>query len=216
MKFKTVFVILLFPLIGFTQNTITLSYKSPKTQETRVYNTLNGIITLSVICKDESAKTKHFLIKREAYVNGENIKTENIISCKVVEYPIIQENDTSYYRLNFCDRIEFLKSKDEQKIVFGAKFENDSIHTIVNYPTISRDNTLKGEKNYIFKPLQEIDSNKTFTIQEGKFYPIIALTPPAKIGDEFASYCLINSQEPKNFYEEYKIKRYYIYYLKVE
>lgn len=112
--------------------------------------------------------------------------------------------------------MKFRKEEKEYKIIFGGKFKNDSIKTIVNYPKLSLTSFLKADNDYVFQNLQKTDTNYNFRIEIGKDYPIIALTPPFKSKGAYASYCLLNGQEPMNFYNEFDIERYYIYYLKIE
>lgn len=204
------------PFLGFSQETINLSYTYPINQETGVNNTLNDIITLSLLCSDKNAKEKAFLITREEIKKGKTVNIDSLTSCKIRVYPIVVNNDTMNYKINLCDRLKFLSEEDDYKVIFGGKFKNDSIQTIVDFPGMSTDTYLKADKNYTFISLQDTDENANFNIETGKDYPIIALSPPLKGQGGFASYCLISSEEPKNFYEDFNIEHYYVYYLRVE
>lgn len=215
---KTILVIAtLFPLFGFSQQTIQLSYDNPtEVQESSFYNRLNGIISLTLSCRDTAAIGKKFNIRREEIVDGKTVKTDSLISCKGRHIPVVMKKDTMYYAINLCDRVRFDEDDSVFKIMFGGKFKNDSIYTLVEFPSISADDYLYGNSKYLFKPLQKTDENNGFQIQSGEDYPIIALTPPFNMGSGFGSYCLIDTKQPRNFYEDFKIAHYFIYYLKVE
>ncbi len=216
MKIRIIILIFLVPLIGFSQNKIHLEYGYTDNTENEVVNTLNNIITRSLICKDKKAQGKKFLIRRETYLKGKMIASDSIISCKNRNFSVISGQDTLYYKTNLCDRTIFLKKQEDYKIIFAGKFKGDSISTRIRYPSMGTGSTLKANKKFDFHPLQKTDEDSGFEITEGVEYPIIALTSPVPGQNGLSSYCLIDSQRPKNFYKAFDIKRYYLYYLTIK
>ncbi len=209
--------LILIPFISFTQNKIKLKYESTNDRQTRVYNKLNNVLTLSIVCKDALAKGKKFLIRKEEIVKGEIISNDNLVSCENKTYSIIREKDTLKYKVNLCDRTKIFEKEDKQKIIFGGKFLKDSLKILVDYPSMmTLEGKLKADHSFIFKPLQTENDKGYFKLELGKEYPILAITPPVKAKNGFSSYCLVNSQKTKNFYKEYNIERYYVYYLKIK
>lgn len=216
MKKKIHILLILIPFFAFSQNKIKLKYQSTNDREARVYNKLNNILTLSIVCDDDLAKGKKFLIRKEEIIDGKIISNDNLVSCEDKTYSVMLGKDTLKYKVNLCDRTKPFENNDKQKIIFGGKLLKDSLKILVDYPSMTLDEKLKADYSFIFKPLQTENDKGYFELIAGKEYPIIALTPPLKAKNGFSSYCLVNSQKTKNFYKEYNIERYYVYYLKIE
>ncbi|MGO3707035.1 MAG: hypothetical protein ACTJGD_06120 [Mesonia hippocampi] len=215
MKNILYFFLFIIPFFSFSQESIKLTYKFPKNSETKMYNALNDIILLSITTEDLNAKGKKFLLRKEEIIKGKVKRNDSLLSCKTITRPIITGKDTLNYVVNACNSTQFFESLEKQEIIFGGKFINDSIKIIINYPGISIRSKLKADDSFVLMTLQEKDKEGSFELKIGEEFPIIALTPPIK-GNGYSSYCLIDNKEIKNFYTEYNIDRYYVYYLTIK
>lgn len=200
----------------YSQETVQMKYESITDRVSRVVNDLNGIKMMSVLTYDTAAYDKKIILIRKTYTEGIVTATDTIIRCEVKEYEVVSGDDILIYKVDICDRLRFDRSMEEYKIIFASKFENDSINSIVSYPSLSAEGVLEGDDAYQFRALQPTGADRTFNLTLSQWTPIIALTPAMKLSAISSSFCLIDGDTPDKFYENHGIAHYYIYFMKIE
>jgi len=213
------FFILLLSLLNinvYSQNDSTIiQYSYIEDQDLIMMNELNGIQMISVSCSDTLMKGKRFFITIEEYNLGKLSKTDSLVTCKIVKYPVVIGADTIFYKFNMCDRIVYNNVSREFKIRLGGKLQNDSLNLKINYPRLGLIKKLKGTENYLFKKLQPSVNGK-IKIKLDTKTPIIAYTGPSKASSGYDSYCMLDNELAEVWYEKFKVKHFYIFYLEIK
>ncbi len=215
---KLIFILLaLLNINVYSQNDSTLiQFNYLENEDLILMNELNGIQMFNLSCSDTLMKGKRFFLSIKEYNLGKLSKIDSLgLICIKQEIPVVVGTDTMIYEFNKCDRITYKDISREFKIRFAGKFQNDSLNFKIRYPGIGLGVKLKGAENYLFRELQPSVKGKTKISLNSKT-PIFAYTGPFEAGSGFNSYCLLNNESAEIWYDKFKVKHYYIFYIEIK
>lgn len=209
--------ILFFLALGYSQeNSGKLKYEYIENDYLKAISFIEDVELISLSTTDMSLYGRRFFVYIREYENGRSVKEDSLgLICKEERIPILVGNDTTFYTINICDKISFLKPLDNFKIIFAGKRGQDSLNLVINYPSLRILRKLKGDKTYSLRPYLT-DPNNMLNIPLNKKFPILLYTPPYKISAGVKYYCITDNKPPDLLYTEYNIPHFYLILLAIK
>ncbi|HRW62973.1 MAG TPA: hypothetical protein P5132_05775 [Bacteroidales bacterium] len=208
---------LLFTLSSFSQKDSTLVYfEYVENEDLRLINELSGIQMITLSCSDTLMHNKHFFLSVYEYFEGQLKSVDSLnMTCVDQEYSMITGEDTIVYTVNYCDYICFDEHKDKFSMRLAGKLIDDSLNLIIKYPSFVVKRKLKGNKEFSLREVIS-ENGKDAKIKVNSKVPVFAYTSPFDSGGGIKSYCLLEGDDPKNWFQKYNIKHYYIFFLEIK
>lgn len=200
-----------------SQETTEISITNIKDTEQSIINNLNNIKMKIITCSDTNMRGRIFKIITEEYKDGELVKTDNYgMTCEDKEHEFEMNGKNYVHTYNVCDRIKFPEDEDEFKIWVALKQEDDESSVIIKYKQLSFNQIMTSNEKYDLRTtLTKLDNKNVFPI--GVKTPILSYNPPYDVEDgDMSWYCILDTENPGKWYEDYNIEHFYIIYLLIE
>lgn len=185
-------------------------------KELSLISKLSNIQYIAFECSDTNMRGRKFVIAFDEYENGKIIRSdESNLNCKTDTIPMIVGKDTMLYILDECEKITFMNEDTTYKIRFAGKWQNEKFKLTLDYPAISKTQELNGGENYSLRAIN-CSAEGTLKIPLNKLTPVLAYTPPFDVGNNAGDYCILGTEDVKDWYKKFKVKHYYIICLRVQ
>ncbi len=203
--------IILFFILGasiYAQDSTEIKFELVENIEQSLANKLNNIKMITIVCDDTTMRGKTFKLITTEYKNGELVKTD--------DYDITCEDKEDEFDMIICDRIRFKEKDSEYKIRIALKQESDSSQFIIQYSSFWVNARYFSNKNFELRVALN-KTGKKYIVPIGESTPILTYNPPYEIEEgEMYSYCILNTENPGKWYEDYNIDHFYVISLLVE
>ncbi len=185
--------------------------------EQRLANQLNNIKIITISCDDTTMRGKTFKLITTEYKNGELVKTDDYgMTCEDKEHEFEMNGETYVHVMNICNSIRFKEEESEYKISIALKQESDSSQFIIQYSGIGMQPTYFSNKKFDLRVVLE-KTNEKYVVPIGESIPILSYNPPYDIKDgEMSWYCILDTENPGKWYDDYQIEHFYIISLLIE
>lgn len=212
--------LLLFLLLAtglYSQDHAEIKFDYVKDVELQLSNELNNIKMITIVCEDTTMRGKTFKLITTEYKDGKLVKTDDYgMTCEDKEDKFEMNGETVIHVMNICNSIRFKEKESEYKIRIALKQESDSSQFIIQYSSISMQPTYSSNKKFDLR----VALNKTgekFIVPVGEKVPILTYNPPYEIeGGKMLWYCILDTENPGKWYDDYQIEHFYIISLLVE
>lgn len=213
-------VLILFLILAtrmYSQDSTEIQFERVENTEQRLANELNNIKMISIVCDDTTMRGKTFKLMTDEYIDGELVKTDKYgMTCEDKEHEFEMNGETYVHVTNICNSIRFKEEESVYKIHIALKQESDSSQFILKYSGISMQPTYFSNKKFDLR----VALNKTgekYIVPIGESIPILTYNPPYDIeGGEMSWYCILDTENPGKWYEDYQIEHFYVISLLIE
>lgn len=214
---KALILFLLLTANVYSQDSTEIKFERITNIEQRLANQLNNIEIITIVCNDTTMRGKTFKLITEEYKDGKLVKTDDYgMTCEDREDKFEMNGETVVHVMNICNRIRFKEKEFEYKIRIALKQEQDSSQFIIQYSSFWVNARYFSKKNFDLR----VALNKTgekYIVPIGESTPILTYNPPYEIeGGEMSWYCILDTENPGKWYEDYNIDHFYIIYLLIE
>lgn len=185
-------------------------------RELTLLNALNDIQYTGFRCSDTRAKGKKFLVWIEKYKNGETVSSDSAdIMCKEELMSITVEGKSVNYHFDLCSKKTFVGSRSSYSVLLAGKLkDDDTFNLFINYPAVRLIKKLRGSANYSLRGIS-CETDNSAVIPSNKPTPVFAYTPPFDTGEGYGSFCILGTDDVRNWQNKLGIEHYYIFYLKI-
>ena len=208
---------LIFPTIPmFSQiDSTTIYYQGIENKELSTICRLSDIQIQKIFCKDTLLRGKVFNIIIKEYKKGKICSEKNFnIKAEVQRVPMVINGKSITYIIDYTDKTGFGKSTNSLTLTFAGLWNKNNFKLNIEYPGVSISHILKGTSNYSLRPANPC-SESELTVPINTEYPILAYTPPFDTGTELRSYCLLGEEDVLDWYDKFKVKHYYVFYVEI-
>ncbi len=215
--FGLFFLIGMLPLTSLRaqQDSTTLHFSYADREQTLI-NRLNDIQYLKLTCTDTLMRGKRFLLLIEEYRNGQKIMADSTnLKCEEEVMEIKSGEKTFLYHLNTCDKMKFDDDADSFSLSLAGKLTGSDFTLLADYPGIQSQHELKGTDTYSLRTLF-CDADERMRVPVGILSPILAYTPPFRLEQGGASYCVLGTQSHRDWHNRFGVEHYYIFSLLIE
>ena len=214
---KTLILFLLLATSVYSQENTEIKFDYVEDVEQKLANQLNNIEIITISCNDTTMRGKTFKLITDEYKDGKLVKTDDYgLTCEDKEDKFEMNGETVVHVMNICNSIRFKEKDSEYKIRIALKQEKDSSQFILRYSSFWVDARYFSNKNFELR----VALNKTgekYIVPIGESTPILTYNPPYEIEEgEMYSYCILDTENPGKWYEDYKIEHFYIISLLIE
>lgn len=214
---KTLILLLLLSTSVYSQDSTEIKFDYVENTEQRLANDLNNIKMITIVCDDTTMRGKTFKLITEQYKDGKLVKTDDYgMTCEDKEDKFEMNGETYVHVTNICNSIRFKEEETEYKIRIALKQESDSSQFIIQYSGLGMQPTYFSNKKFDLR----VALNKTgekYIVPIGESIPILTYNPPYEIeGGKMSWYCILDTENPGKWYEDYQIDHFYIISLLIE
>ena len=214
---KTLILLLLLSTSVYSQDSTEIKFDYVENTEQRLTNDLNNIKMITIVCEDTAMRGKTFKLITEQYKDGKLVKTDDYgMTCEDKEHEFEMNGKTYVHVNNICNSIRFKEEETEYKIRIALKQEKDSSQFIIQYSGLGMQPTYFSNKKFDLR----VALNKTgekYIVPIGESIPILTYNPPYEIeGGEMSWYCILDTENPGKWYDDYQIEHFYIISLLIE
>lgn len=201
----------------YAQDHTEIKFDYVENTEQRLANELNNIKMITIVCDDTTMRGKTFKLITDEYIDGELVKTDDYgMTCEDKEDEFEMNGETVVHVMNICNSIRFKEEESEYKIRIALKQNNDSSKMIISYERLSFQPTYSSGKKFDLRVALDKKDGK-FIVPIGESTPILTYNPPYEIdGGEMLWYCILDTENPGKWFEDYNIEHFYIISLLVE
>jgi len=218
MKQLLIYAFLLFGLKSFSQtDSTTIKFSGVNNEDLKEITDLLDIQLINIVSDDSLMRGKRFFISISEYENGIVIKKDTSYSkCKEDIMPIQMGDRIVNVIVNLCDKITFSRQKNHYEIKLVGKLnDNNTFKLKISHPGLKYTVVLNGD--YSLRPVNSCTNSKELKIPINKEVPILTYAPPVKaVSGEFSSYCIRGEENVETWFETFKMKHYYVIYLRIQ
>lgn len=199
------------------QESVEIKFEYVEDVEQRLANQLNNIKIITISCDDTAMRGKTFKLITTEYKNGELVKTDDYgMTCEDKEDEFEMNGESYVHVTNICNSIRFKKEESEYKIRIALKQEQDSSQFIIQYPYLQLGTTYSSNPKFDLR-IALSKTGEKYIVPLGESIPILTYNPPYEIdGGEMLWYCILDTENPGKWYEDYQIDHFYIISLLIE
>ena len=214
---KALIIFFLLSLSINAQESTEIKFDYVEDVEQKLANQLNNIEIITISCNDTTMRGKTFKLITEEYKDGKLVKTDDYgMTCEDIVDEFVMNGENKVHVMNICNSIRFKEKESEYKIRIALKQESDSSQFIIQYSSISMQPTYSSNKKFDLRVALDKKDGK-FIVPIGESIPILTYNPPYEIdGGEMLWYCILDTENPGKWYEDYKIDHFYIISLLIE
>jgi len=206
------------PSLLFSQvDSTEIYFKTVDSEDLRTICSLTDIQIIKLVSYDKQLKGKVFNLIIKEFNKGKIIKEDNLKLTRGPEkIPFVVNGDTMIYESHMSDYAGFNdnRNKDSLVVTFSGKLKRGIFKLNINYPGLVFPRVLKGKSDYRLRQINRSEKGK-LTIPINEEFPILAFTSPFKSNSSFQSYCLLDQASINEWYDKFKIKRFYVIYLEI-
>lgn len=217
MKQLLIFAFLLISLKSFSQTDSTILKFSGVNGDLLEINDLLNIQLSKIVSDDTLLRGKRFFITISEYKKGNVIKQDTSYStCKQEIIPIQMGDQMVNMNVNLCDKISFSPQENNYEIkLIGKVNDMGNFKLNISHPGLRYSVILKG--NYSLRPVNSCSNSNELKIPINKKVPILTYAPPVKpVSGVLGSYCIQGEENVEKWFETFKMKHYYVIYLKIQ
>lgn len=213
---KVLIIVFLLGVSIKAQESTEIKFERVTNIEQRLANELNNIKIITISCDDTTMRGKTFKLITTEYKNGELVKTDDYgMTCEDKEHEFEMNGETYVHVMNICNSIRFKEEESEYKIRIALKQESDSSQFIIQYSGIGMQPTYFSNKKFDLRVALE-KTNEKYIVPIGESIPILTYNPPYDLGEGAGWYCILDTENPGKWYEDYNIDHFYIISLLIE
>ncbi|PKL78432.1 MAG: hypothetical protein CVV25_11700 [Ignavibacteriae bacterium HGW-Ignavibacteriae-4] len=214
---KALIIFFLLSLSINAQDSTEIKFESVENTEQRLANQLNNIKIITISCNDTTMRGKTFKLITTEYKNGELVKTDDYgMTCEDKEDKFEMNGESYVHVTNICNSIRFKEEESEYKIRIALKQESDSSKFIIQYSGLGMMPTYFSNKKFDLR-IALSKTGEKYIVPVGESIPILTYNPPYEIdGGEMLWYCILDTENPGKWYDDYQIEHFYIISLLVE
>ncbi len=167
-----------------------------------------------VTCRDTLMRGKDFNVIIKEYKKGVVQSTTKFDSKEdKKQVQMIVDGELTMSEFYYSSGTKFDNADDSFTITFVGKFENNRIKYKVDFPTTSSMREFKAKENYIMRhmsyaPMIEVPLDKE--------YPILAYSPIFDSYNKEGLYIMPGADNVFNWYKQFGVKHYYVFFLEIK
>jgi hypothetical protein len=209
---------------AFSQvDSVLFMYKYQRDVPSRMLYDLLNIQYISAVCADTNLRGKHFFLTVDEYKEGKLVNHDDLqIKERVDTIPeVTGKGDTLKHIIDWGRLCLFDTYFKEVSINLMGQFQNDSMKLLLNYLGVVRQGVLECKEDFLLRAVNQCGASDSFYIPTNKEVPIFVFTSPFKIkGDDgvvrYGDYCILGTQNIKDWYKLFKIEHYYVFNLLIK
>jgi hypothetical protein len=213
------FYLLILSGLAFSQQDSTRIYFQSQTNpDIRMRDELLGIQQVTLECKDTLMRGKVFFLTITEIMDGK-VKSQDTVNAACSEMVVNFKvgDKTVEWHANICDKMSFGKKDSAFPLSFCGMIKDTVFKMNIKYPGYNRFVNLNGNEKYMLSSVNACSGKNYLNVPVHKKVPFMTYAPPFKSkDDQFNSYCLRGEEEVESWYETFKIKHYYIFYLGIK
>lgn len=218
MKHLIILTFLLIGLKSFSQSDSTIiKFSGVDNADLMEITDLLNIRLLNITCDDTLVRGKKFFISISEYKNGNVVKQDTSYSiCKEETIPIQMGDKIVNMIVNLCDKITFSMQEEHYEIkLYGKLNDKDNFKLNIRHPGLKYSVVLKGD--YSLRPVNSCTNRNELKIPINKKVPVLTYAPPVKaLSGGFSSYCIRGEEDVESWFKTFKMKHYYVIYLRIQ
>jgi hypothetical protein len=218
MKHLLVLTFLLIGLELFSESDSTIiKFSGVDNRDLMEITELLDIQLLNITCDDTLVRGRRFFISFSEYKNGNIIKQDTSYSyCKEETIPIQMGDNIANMIVNLCDKITFSATDNHYEIkLIGKLNDKDSFKLNIRHPGLGYSVVLKGD--YSLRPVNSCTNRNELKVPINKKVPIVTYAPPVKaVSGRLSSYCIQGEEDVESWFKTFKMKHYYVIYLRIQ
>jgi len=216
------FLALVFLLVGWSSfsqtDTTVIKISNVNDEVLQEIIDLLDIQFINIVCDDTLMRGKKFFISTSEYRDGIVVSQDtSYAKCKEEILPIQMGDKVINMIVNLCDKITFAHQDLEYKIKVIGILNDNHFKLNIRNPGLRYTMLLNGDKDYLLKAVNSCTNKNELKIPINRKVPILTYAPPVKtISGGLGSYCIQGEEDVENWYKSFKIRHYYVFYLRIQ
>ena len=219
MRYILTLFLLLIGLASFSQTDSTIiRFSNVNDEDLQEMIDLLGIQFINVVCDDTLMLGKKFFISTSEYRDGIVVSQDTSHSKCIEEILTIQMGDKVVNMIvHLCDKITFTHQDLQYKIKMIGIMNDNNFKLNIRHPGLRYTLLFNGDNDYLLKAVNSCTNSNKMTVPINKKIPILTYAPPVKaISGGLSSYCIQGEEDVENWFDTFKMRHYYVIYLKIQ